>query len=425
LERVFAQDTGCLDASDLRHLRTLAISQYGDLACAAIRALIVLDDGSALPRIRRRARNSKDWEIQEAAQDYMARFAPGQAAAIGKADALWESGRQTALPDSADANHILACVMQLGSREAVERRAAETAIRQMGPDQIGQMLLLLGQEPAAEQRTGRSIIRVSMLLTSLVNALWFPATIRLPSFDARMASMVTMYMMAAGLPIGWLIGAEVTSRRRNRRRARQLGCRMGVFPESRLLDILRTLDNITLVGTLMDALPSVTADMSSLTDSETNRAMRTALTHLLPRLQASDARLLNTAQRARLNHELARGRQALNTEWSGASMVEARAALDVAILKAWEQVGDEHALPIVQKLAAQSARTPAQKKVQQAAQSCLPYLEARAGEQRATQTLLRAADTPTESGNVLLRAAASGTTQTDSTQLLRANASEE
>jgi len=405
----------------------LTPSRYTDLISALIRLFTRLEDRSVLPSIRRLAAKSRNWEVREAAQDYVARIAPEEAVESNGPGALLEAQLFSDTAEGVNTDNIPALVMALGSRSDVERRAAETMIRRMGPEQIRQVLLLLDQEPDTHQRRrDRVTIIAVMLATSLLNSAWFPLLLRLPYFDNLLAVKAMFGLMVIGLSIGWLIGMDIVRWRRNGRRARQLGFRrVGVFPERRLLDTLQTLDNITLVGTLADALPGVTAEMSSLTNSETNRAMRTALTHLLPRLQASDARLLNTAQRARLNQELARGRQALNPAWDGTSRVEARAALDVAILKAWEQVGDEHALPIVQKLAAQSARTSAQKKVQQAAQSCLPYLEARAGEQRATQTLLRAADTPTESGNVLLRAAASGTTQTDSTQLLRANASEE
>lgn len=60
-----------------------------------------------------------------------------------------------------------------------------------------------------------------------------------------------------------------------------------------------------------------------------------ALIRLLPRLQAQDASLLSSAQRACLNRALEGG----NT------------GLTLAILKAWEQVGDADALPIVERLA--------------------------------------------------------------------------
>jgi hypothetical protein len=65
-----------------------------------------------------------------------------------------------------------------------------------------------------------------------------------------------------------------------------------------------------------------------------------ALIRLLPRLKASDVSLLNSAQRACLNLALRGG----NTE------------LTLAILKAWEQVGDADAISAVQQLA--EGRTP-------------------------------------------------------------------
>ena len=138
-----------------------------------------------------------------------------------------------------------------------------------------------------------------------------------------------------------------------------------------------------------------------------------ALIRLLPRLQASDAALLDLEPRACLNKAL----QGKNEE------------LMVAILRAYEQVGDETALPYVEALArkvpessntAQNAgfkeaslqvlREPRAAlsltgNVAEAAQACLPALRLRVEQQRASQTLLRGSSAREVAPDTLLRAA--------------------
>jgi hypothetical protein len=89
--------------------------------------------------------------------------------------------------------------------------------------------------------------------------------------------------------------------------------------------------------------------------------------------------------------------------------------LTLAILKALEQIGDERALPKVEKLAVSS-----DPKIAEAARECLPFLQERAERARQAQTLLRpasAADAvPTAD---LLRPAQNSVPQTDPSELLR------
>ncbi|HZT42096.1 MAG TPA: hypothetical protein VFA07_07895 [Chthonomonadaceae bacterium] len=130
--------------------------------------------------------------------------------------------------------------------------------------------------------------------------------------------------------------------------------------------------------------------------------VKLALIRLLPRLQASDAHLLNVEQRKSLC-------RALNDKSS---------KLVLAILKAFEQVGDAEALPYVQKLAEGKGRARTEKRIQEAAQACLPFLSRLAEQTQARQTLLRAAGTSQAAEGALLRPA-SGAPTTDSSQLLR------
>ncbi len=86
-------------------------------------------------------------------------------------------------------------------------------------------------------------------------------------------------------------------------------------------------DDVRAIGPLSEALEFQERDIRPLASR--------ALIRLLPRLQASDASLLSAAQRSCLNRAL-----------TGSNV-----ALTLAILKAWEQVGDTAAIPAVQNLA--------------------------------------------------------------------------
>jgi hypothetical protein len=94
-----------------------------------------------------------------------------------------------------------------------------------------------------------------------------------------------------------------------------------------------------------------------------------ALLRLLPQIQSADASLLDAQQRACL-HRALRGK---NTE------------LALAILEAFERIGDTRDLTVVQQLA-QSAKDTS---VREAAQRILPALQQSVKQQTEAQTLLR------------------------------------
>jgi hypothetical protein len=144
-------------------------------------------------------------------------------------------------------------------------------------------------------------------------------------------------------------------------------------------------------------------------DRELKAVAENKLTRLLPRLQVSDAPLLDEEQRKCLYRAL-RGR---NTE------------LVLAILKALEQVGDEQAVPYVQKLADGEGIAATALRIREAAQACLPALQQRAELERSRQTLLRAASASDTPSDVLLRPASGALVEADPQQLLRASAAEE
>jgi hypothetical protein len=171
--------------------------------------------------------------------------------------------------------------------------------------------------------------------------------------------------------------------------------------------ILAQMDDLKAVGPLFEA--------RELDDKGITQNVEEALTRLLPRLTASDAHLFSEPQRE--------------------SMARALKSKDslfvIAVLRALEQVGDEKALPEVQKLLEKKTTDPLQLQVKEAAQECLPFLKIRAEQAELARTLLRASSdtgspdtllrpahfTGSESANELLRAA--DTTPQTSLQPLR------
>ncbi len=174
---------------------------------------------------------------------------------------------------------------------------------------------------------------------------------------------------------------------------------------------LSNTEDLRVVGPLAEGL--------ELRDSYSQLTAVDALTRLLPRLQGSDTSLLNDAQRACLYRRLYSIGQIAQKKMDSFS-----ADFVVAVLKALEQVGDAKALPSVQRLAEMKAKTPEQERVRDAALACLPFLQARADQQRAEETLLRAAGVSETPPEVLLRAASGGSAAGTET-LLRPGASPE
>lgn len=180
----------------------------------------------------------------------------------------------------------------------------------------------------------------------------------------------------------------------------------------RISQTLVSLDDVHTVGPLIDAL--------KLDDSKTHQAVVDALTALLPRLRTEEAHLLNAEQRTHLCRHLSKGSNSLARNTGPHLQVAAAKAVAfrVAILQAFAQVGDSRALPTVERLAQQLAKTAAQKRIQEEAIACLPALCLRAEQERDTRTLLRAAAASDAGAKTLLRAAR-GDQETAPEQLLR------
>ena len=144
--------------------------------------------------------------------------------------------------------------------------------------------------------------------------------------------------------------------------------------------------DINAVGLLSEALAWPEQDLQYESAS--------ALTVLLPLLKANHASLLSAPQRECLHQVLA--------------LRNARTQSDlmVAILKAFQQVGDTAAIPYVEQLANASPRSQQERKVVLEAQECLPYLRLCAGNNTASHSLLRASSmSDTAASDNLLRPA--------------------
>jgi hypothetical protein len=187
-----------------------------------------------------------------------------------------------------------------------------------------------------------------------------------------------------------------------------VGCVLSTFLVSRMfrakqryktaMQSLMKSEDLRVVGPLTEALST----------SDTRSIAASALCRLLPRLQFGDAHLLNEKQRRSLYREL----EGTDTD------------LILAILKAFEQVGDSKDLPYVERLAQAAAERPTGGRLLAEAQHCLLFLKARAEHEHTRQTLLRAASASDTPPDVLLRPASS-TPETEPQQLLRAGTAEE
>jgi hypothetical protein len=159
--------------------------------------------------------------------------------------------------------------------------------------------------------------------------------------------------------------------------------------------VIARFDDVRAIGPLAEALEFKDKNMQSLVEQ--------ALIRLVPRLKASDSSLLSPDQRACLNRAL----KGKNTE------------LILAILKAWEQVGDSGAIAEVEKLAEGHGQGEKSARIREAAQECLPALRQSAERQHLGAQLLRASAAVQASPDTLLRPAMPHLSTDPPDQLLR------
>ena len=150
--------------------------------------------------------------------------------------------------------------------------------------------------------------------------------------------------------------------------------------------------------------------IENLHSSQLKEEARAMLTALLPSLRATDAPLLNAHHHSILN-------RLLNNKLTRST--PAITDFVLAILKAYEQVGMAEDLPTVERLANGKGYARRNKAIREAAQACLPYLQARSEGQETRQTLLRASSGTAANPGSLLRPAQAAN-DANPAQLLRA-----
>ena len=156
---------------------------------------------------------------------------------------------------------------------------------------------------------------------------------------------------------------------------------------------LAELDEIRAVGPLSEAL--------KIDDKRVRRLVEDRLTALLPSLRANQADLLDSVQRSCLH----------------AALYRKNRTLIVAILKAFEQVGDERDLPAVTGLSNGKGPGWVDSEVWQAARTCREFIESRQLSSQYRNRLLRPSCQSTRQDGLLVRPAE--TAGTDEAALLR------
>jgi hypothetical protein len=279
--------------------------------------------------------------------------------------------REQNSPDIAGASVVdKKLLAHLESGTPGQRRAAERALDELGPQGLEQLLCLIASENRKRQRRARlfTTVWVLALVVTVPVILWqWRTTGHIP----RGSSIV--------FNLGSCVGALTAFSSMHRRATYALA----------------RYDDLRAVGPF--------ASMVRASTGEIRASIEKGLIRLLPRMQASDAHLLNESQRSELS--LVLGQWPVNQD------------LVKAILLAWQQVGDEKAIPVVESLAHNDKRPP---ELRRAAEHCLPYLRQSAADLKSAQTLLRASDAGGSNPEELLRAASDETTVNPG-ELLRAD----
>jgi hypothetical protein len=175
--------------------------------------------------------------------------------------------------------------------------------------------------------------------------------------------------------------------------------------QSKALAKLTDFDDIRALGPLLNAKNHVT-------DFKTTDAIYNALKRLLPTIKASDRCLLSDAGYTVLLSSLSGCYSAVSSSPSQLRFED----YYIAVLKAMEQIGDERALGIVEKIASITPKRGAKLRIHSAATECLSALLTRANAEGLG--LLR--PTEEQSDDNLLRPAMRGIHSLQHNQLLRA-----
>ncbi|HLV81023.1 MAG TPA: hypothetical protein VKT32_12115 [Chthonomonadaceae bacterium] len=258
-------------------------------------------------------------------------------------------------PSSLDAgqkNDIRRIVNQWEDQDEGEQEEVVRKLRQMGDSSAEELMVLLKQAYRERKKWMRRVLILAGLYGLLVLLTLLLAIFRIPGHKPIFQVLkYIQWILIPGL-CGYLplVFSRVSSR------------------HNAAVQLLSRLDDVRAVGPLLQIWKQM-----DWTYFPQRKLAEEPLIRLLPRLRADDASLMDDAQRRCLYYVLLRTNSP---------------ELDLALLKALEQVGNRRALPYVRKLAAGRGRCT-DSLVREAANECLPYLIERMEEQRQGQTLLR------------------------------------
>ena len=169
---------------------------------------------------------------------------------------------------------------------------------------------------------------------------------------------------------------------------------------------LSAIEDVRAAGPLLDALGEGYMQDTVLLE---------ALNRILLQFRPADAEVLTEEQRQKLSRTLERC-----LSYPG----NVGLPLGIAILQTYSQIGDSRELPLVGRLAKGLTWTKRGKQLQEAAWTCLPNVQARAGEQQSSTTLLRASQAVLPGEETLLRSSQQ-IQEVAPDQLLRATAEDD
>lgn len=278
------------------------------------------------------------------------------------------------------------CERHLRGLNSYNREIREAGLRQITalPPELLLQLMREGSRYYGKRYRLSSCVELILLVASLPIGLWL-----FVAFGMSINLFGWLLLLVAFSAIAWHI------------------CTVPWRMYRALVGVLEQTEDLNLVG------PAISMYVRPDALGRTRIVLGNTLRRLLPQLRSTHANLLTADQK----HDLLR----LLLGTSSENEVEKSVALHVMLqaLKALEQVGDESAIPAVQKLALSTININRQ--LRQAAVECLEYLRINAGRNREMQTLLRASSASNTAPDTLLRPASSSE-DTASEHLLRPSA---
>lgn len=299
--------------------------------------------------------------------------------------------KKDAGPPNAD-HELIRLVDALAHWRPGKRKAAENAIRQRGTELTDSLLALFQWEREQRARNGRFTKRTltSVLGGALacIGASWWFCSSRDPA-DLCLVGLLI------GMPVTIVLAIFLALQHNTPR-------------QTTTAVALSLLDDVRAVGPICEMLEF--QDTSSLSVLNPRLRAVSALQRLLPLLREEHSELLDAKQRACLVRALGSGNMDAETV--------------VRALDAYRYVGIGYELPVVRRFAGRRPWSETGRRIRDSAVACLPILEQRAEEEKHTQTLLRPSQQAADAASDVLLRAASGVSEPEPQQLLRASTSD-